>query len=477
MPPSEVQWQPSLVVLASGLVLGALLVWWVRRRGGPTGPPVPEARPLELRDLDGRVAVLLRQLRELDEAAAKRTPEQLARERYALELEAARALQAREALEPVAPAPSPGATPSGAGAARGFLWGVASAAALAALLFFVWRSAERRPEGGGVTGTIPGGAPGGMRGSSASGDAPAAAPADDERTTELRAILAKNPEDVDTRLDLARHFLTRRDLMGVWTETQQILERKPGNPRALSYQALVRLAMGQGEVAVTMLQQAIAKAPDLLEARQNLAFVYASLGRAQEAEAAVAEVARRSPEEADRLRQALAQLAQARASGAAEPGAANPHEGVAMPGAAPETANPHEGDAIPGAAEPAPAVTATTTGSAPKGVRAGVFGWIEVDASVAARVRPGTVIFLTVREAGVAQGPPVAVKRLESGAFPLQFELGSADSMMGQPLPARMRIDARADSDGDPMTRPATDPAGHADGVELGRTGVRIALR
>ena len=322
MPPSEVQWQPALVVLASGLVLGALLVWWVRRRGGPTGAPVPEARPLELRDLDGRVAVLLRQLRELDDAATKRTPEQLARERYALELEAARALQAREALEPVAPAPSPGAAPSGAGAARGFLWGVASAAALAALLFFVWRSADERPEGGGVTGTIPGGAPGGMRGSSAPGDAPAAAPAaapaDDERTTELRGILAKNPEDDDTRLDLARHLLTRRDLMGVWTETQQILERKPGNPRALSYQALVRLAMGQGEVAVTMLQQAIAKAPDLLEARQNLAFVYASLGRTKEAEAAVAEVARRSPEEAERLRQALAQLAAARASGAAE---------------------------------------------------------------------------------------------------------------------------------------------------------------
>jgi hypothetical protein len=87
------------------------------------------------------------------------------------------------------------------------------------------------------------------------------------------------------------------------------------------------------------------------------------------------------------------------------------------------------------------------------------------------------VIFLTVREAGVSQGPPVAVKRLESGGFPLQFELGTADSMMGQPLPARMRIDVRADSDGDPMTRPASDPAGFADSVELGRTGVRITLR
>jgi len=453
MPPSEVQWQPALVVLVSGLVLGALLVWWVRRRGGPAAPVAPEGPPLELRDLDGKVAILLRQLRELDDAATKRTPEQLARERYALELEAARALQAREALAPAptpeGPAARPAETPAGRGAARGFLWGVSSAAALALLLFFVWQAAERRPEGGSVTGTTPGQEP--------VGGAPSPGAQEDARTAELRAVLARNPEDHDARLDLARQLLIGRDFMGVWTETQHVLEHEPGQPRALAYQALVRLAMGQGDLAVSMLQQAIAAAPDLLEARQNLAFVYASLGRKQEAEAAVAEVTRLSPEEGERIRQALAQLAEARGREPAPPAGEDPHASVPPPSAASQS-------------EPAPA-------PGPKGVPAGVFGWIEADASVVARVRPGTVIFLTVREAGVAQGPPVAVKRLESGSFPLQFELGTADSMMGQPLPERMRIDVRADSDGDPMTRPASDPAGFADPVELGRTGVRITLR
>jgi hypothetical protein len=112
-----------------------------------------------------------------------------------------------------------------------------------------------------------------------------------------------------------------------------------------------------------------------------------------------------------------------------------------------------------------------------QGQPSGVFGWIEADASVAGRIRPGTVVFLTVREAGVAQGPPVAVKRLTAEGFPLQFELGTADSMMGQPLPERMRIDARADSDGDAATRSESDPKGFADGVALGRTGVRIPLK
>jgi tetratricopeptide (TPR) repeat protein len=421
-----------------------------------------------LRDLDGRVESLLAQLRELEATAAKRTPDQLARERYALELEAARALQARESLArktaaASAPAPSAAAA-AGGGAARGFLWGAASMAAIALLVVLAWQSAERRPEGGSVTGTVPG------AGRSAGSDE-SAAPADaasDATLAELRARLEAEPEDHDARLDLARQLLLRRDLMGVWNETQQVLAKSPGHPRALSYQALVRLAMGQGEVAVEMLKQAIAAAPELMEARQNLAFVYASLGRTKDAEAAIAEVARRSPQDGERLREALATFERDRPARGAEAGA-DPHADVAPP-ASGSGADPHADVAPPAAAagvQPAPAGPGS----------AGVFGWIEADATVARRVPAGTVVFVTVRPAGVAQGPPVAVKRLVSESLPLQFELGAGDSMMGQPLPDPMRIDVRADSDGDPMTRPASDPSGHADAVALGKTGVRIVLR
>jgi tetratricopeptide (TPR) repeat protein len=433
MPPGDVQWQPALLVLVFGVILGTALVAWVRRRGGAEAR-VPQAAPLELRDLDGRLESLIAQLRELDLLAAKRTPEQLARERYALELEAARALMARE---PLAREAGAAAAPAPAGAARGFLWGVGSTAAVAALVVFVFQSAEQRPEGGSVTGNTP-----------AMGGAPAEAPApDDPETAQLRAAVAQEPENLDARLALARQLLVRRDLMGVWNETQQVLQRNPGHPRALSYQALVRLAMGQGEMAVDMLKQAIAAEPDLLEAHQNLAFVYASLGRTKESEAEIAEVGRRSPAEAERLRQALAQVRSEPSGGGSEQ---NPHEGIATAGGS--------------------AAAGSDSGK-------GVFGWIEADAGTAARVAPGTAVFITVRPAGMAQGPPVAVKRLESGAFPLQFELGAGDSMMGQPLPDSMRIDVRADSDGDPMTRPDTDPKGFADNVAVGRTGVRLTLK
>jgi tetratricopeptide (TPR) repeat protein len=458
MPAGSVNWEPTLVVLTSGVVIGLLLVLWVRRRASAApAAPTGETTPLELRDLDGRVAALLVQLRELEDAAAKRTPEQLARERYALELEAARALQSRDALASrVKAAPAPQAAAAPAGAARGFVWGAVTSAVVAVMLFLVFQAAERRPEGGSVTGSVGGDRPRG-------GMAPSGAPAEeaevpaDARTLELRASLAKSPEDHDTRLELARHLLMQRDLMGVWNETQYVLERQPRHARALTYQSLVRLAMGQGDVAVAMLKQAIAAEPDLLEARQNLAFVYGNLGRTKEAEATVAEIARRSPAEAERLRQALAQLSASRQQ---EP-PTEAHADVPPPSATAE------------------AQAAASTAPAAAGPGGAVFGWVEADAAVVARIRPGTVIFLTVRAAGVSTGPPAAVKRLESSSFPLQFEVGAGDSMMGagQPLPERVRIDVRADSDGDPMTRPASDPAGFVDGVALGKTGVRIALK
>ena len=461
MPPEAVDWQPAIVVLASGLVLGALLTLWLRRRGVAAGAEPHAALPLELRDLDGRVAALFVQLRELEEAAAKRTPEQLARERYALELEAARALQARDAaavkLEPKASAAAP-APAHPAGGARGFLWGALSSAAVALLVFYVSQSATQRQEGGSPTGTGMGSAP---RAAAGGNDAP-----EDARTTELRQTVAKNPDDLDARLELARQLLGQHDLMGVWNETQYVLERQPGHARALSYQSLVRLAMGQGDVAVSMLKQAIAADPKLIEAHENLAFVYTSLGRTKEAEAAVAETTRLSPEDGERLKHALVQVAASRRDRASSPEGVKAHADVPPPA-----------DEAQAEAPPAPA-----PGGAPPaaGARAGtgaVFGWIEADASVSARIGSGSVIFLTVRPAGVSQGPPVAVKRLSPGRFPLQFEVTAQDSMMGQALPESVRIDVRADSDGDPLTRPASDPAGFADGIALGRTGVRITLK
>src|SRR4051812_40276542 len=145
------------MVLGIGLVAGAALVWRVLTASKARAE---EPASLEIRDLTGKSEALIVQLRELEDTASKRTPEQLARERYALELEAARAflaLDERAKEAPRAPTPeTPAAAPARSGpdraAVRGFLWGMATATSVLLLAFFVYQSASPRAAGGSVTG-------------------------------------------------------------------------------------------------------------------------------------------------------------------------------------------------------------------------------------------------------------------------------------------------------------------------------------
>ncbi len=136
-------------------------------------------------------------------------------------------------------------------------------------------------------------------------------------------------DEVEARLAQARDHLAQQDLMALWKDTQFVLQREPGNPRALSYQALVRLAMGQADVAEAMLKRAIAAAPDLLDAHLHLAVVYARTGRKAEAESTLRGAMSRFPEHRENLQALMAQLSQE--DEAPNPNAAGAHEGVAPP--------------------------------------------------------------------------------------------------------------------------------------------------
>jgi hypothetical protein len=381
-------------------------------------------------------------------------------------------------LEKAAPSAAPAvmtATPEGApaaagtpaapldgGAMRGFLWGTATAAAIGLLLFFVTRAATPREEGGSVTGTA--GAlstperEGPMMGGGTMGGAPTG-----------------GPEDIEARLDQARANLAQQNLMGVWNDTQFVLQKEPGHPRALSYQALVRLAMGQADVAESMLKQAMASAPDLLDAHLHLAVVYARSGRSAQAESTLRGAMSRFPEHRANLEALMQELAREAAAGP-DPGAADAHAGVAppddvhagvgAPGAGMETA-----DGRPGAA---PRMGAEPSGAAMPGRLSGV---VELDAAQRGRVGGGGTVFVTIRAAGVTSGPPVAVQRFSASSLPASFTITTADSMMGQELPESVYIEARLDPDGDPMSRAATDPTARLDGVKLGSTGLRLVLK
>jgi hypothetical protein len=86
------------------------------------------------------------------------------------------------------------------------------------------------------------------------------------------------------------------------------------------------------------------------------------------------------------------------------------------------------------------------------------------------------VLFLVARTAGA--GPPLAVKRIEAPAFPLDFELGPGDRMIASmPFAGAMLITARLDSDGNATSRSPGDLQGSAAAaVEPGARGVEIVL-
>ena len=421
--PGAVDWLPGLLVLAAGLVGGFLLV----RRAAPSAAPAPVgAHGIELRDLLARRDALIDHLRELTEPAGR------SGERARLEREAARVLREIDRLG-AAPAPPPArARPAPTEASprpdratlKGFLWGTGSAAAIGLLLFLASRSATEREAGGSVTGEVPGSAA--------------------DELVQLQTAVQRNPEDVDARMALARAALARQDMMTVYDQTRAVLEKSPGHARALSYQAVVRLAMGQADVAEQMLRRALENEPDLLEGYIHLSLVHLRQGRLDVAQADIEEAARRHPAQAPRLRSLWAEM-RAQADSSPEggaPGAEDPHAGLPEPGG---------GGAI-----------------------GGIAGTLELEGGVAPA--SGAIVFVTVRPANVTSGPPIAAKRLPAVSFPLAFEVGPGDSMMGQALPDRVRVEARVDGDGDPLTRDPTEPVASADDVRVGSTGVRLVL-
>lgn len=132
------------------------------------------------------------------------------------------------------------------------------------------------------------------------------------------------------------------------------------------------------------------------------------------------------------------------------------------PGAATAPALPATGPATGFAAGPAaePADAAQT-----------IRGTIEAPAGTG-----GGVLFLFVRAAGAAGGPPLAVQRIPSPSFPLEFAIGPQDAMMdGGPFPERVTIEARLDGDGNAMTEGPEDLSARTE-ASPGATNIGLAL-
>jgi cytochrome c-type biogenesis protein CcmH len=404
-------WLSAIGILLAGLVLGFMFIYaFVRRRGSAAA-----ADGVELRDLEAKRDALLQQLREVGDDAE---------ERARLEVETAQVLRAidernvatgfspsRDGLKPVTTSSSTGLRHE----RKGFLWGAGSVAALAFLGYFGYRALQPKD-----VAPAPQAAP--MQQPAAQADAAIQA---------LEARVQKTPDDLALRLELTHAYLDRENLMGVFEQTQYILQKSPNDAQAQTYQALVRMAMGQSDSALELLKSATKNDPSLVDAWVTLAWYYTQVGNRAEARAAIDQAIKRHPEQKPRLTETLQEMESQKPSAVAASGLPDAH----------------------------PPVDASPAGGA-------IAVTVNLDAGKAAL--QNAVLFVMARPEGVSTGPPIAVKRIPASAFPVTVDLGSADSMMGQQFPPKVRIEARLDSDGNVMTKDPNDLRAAQDGVGLG---------
>ncbi len=433
---ADFSWTPPLVVLALGAVAGAVVVVTrVRQKPAPESPKVSSHES----DLKRRYDALIRRL------AEGAGPE----ERTAIEIEAAQVLREMEtgkgpgsaaaAAAPAQTAPAAPAAVRPTSAWAGFAYGVLTMGVLGGLFYLASQGSTERSSGGAPTG-------GNGMGPAAS-EAPQTSAADDANLKALEEAVRKSPTDVAQRIELVRAYLQRRDLMAVFDQTKAVLEIEPGNPYALTYQALVRVAMGQAPQAETMLVEVIKKNPGIEDAYIHLAIARLQLGNKKGAEEAIQAGQKQFPEDKEQLAQVFAQIS----SPSAEAGAEAPAEH-------PEVAPPAMGEgAGPAASSSAGLVVVVDL---PKGVT----------------VPSDAILFVIVREAGLESGPPSAVKRVPATNFPITVTITEKDSMAGEGLPGLVRIDARVDRDGDPLTKDPQDPMASEENVRPGGGQVLLVL-
>jgi hypothetical protein len=90
----------------------------------------------------------------------------------------------------------------------------------------------------------------------------------------------------------------------------------------------------------------------------------------------------------------------------------------------------------------------------------------------------GDGVLFVIARSGSGGGPPLAVRRLPVGPFPVEFEIGPTDVMIaGRPFVGPITLSARVDRDGNPMTRDPDDAvAVLPEPVEPGARDVDLTL-
>lgn len=132
---------------------------------------------------------------------------------------------------------------------------------------------------------------------------------------------------------------------------------------------------------------------------------------------------------------------------------------------------------------PSAASSAKTTpygdmASAPKSTFQGLIasGTVDVSPEFTDKLNPDWTLYVIARPA--AGGPAIAAKRGNKVTFPYTFEMTEKDIMMGDPQAGMpITVEARFDSDGDPITKAPQDLFGKTQTpVDTGAKGVNVVM-
>ncbi len=385
-------WGPPVVVLLLALVVALAALLFFQARGSAS--PMPAAD--RVRELAARKEILLDELRELEADRHKLDPDTLAAQREALIASAADVL--READAPAAPEPARATAPRSRTAIAG--WLVGAVAFFALLGLGLSKFSSPRKDMGDEAG------------------APMAAPAGPSpEALAAQATLAQDPNDLAALNTMTHEALRTRDVQSAMSWLDRARAIDPNDAEVQTHLAVLQIAVGMGDRAATSLDKALASKPDLGEAHVWKGVVALQKGDQTAAKASfdrALAIANTPPD----LKAMTAEIEQQMAAG---------NIPAAGSSAAPAPAEP------PAAAGP------------PK-----VSGTVSLGGAAAPA---GGTLFVIARRAKEAVGPPVAVTRMPTPAFPATFALGEANMMLGGTWPDDVYLEARIDMDGNVMSK------------------------
>lgn len=258
----------------------------------------------------------------------------------------------------------------------------------------------------------------------------------------LQQALQENPNDLKALNRLTEIALGREDLQTALQYNLAAIEVSPEDPTARVYRSVLRAFIGRRQEALTDLDAVIAASPDF-----TLAYIYKGLLLLEQSPAESVVVLEKASALAPTDPQLMQLLAEARRRASEAPQGSTPANAPVAPAAQPTAASG--------------SVLASGT----------------ITLADAAKAGSGT-LFLSIKSP--QGGPPVAAKKLPPGPFPMEFSLTSADiTPMGgmRPMPETFVLTIRLDSDGDPLSRPETDPVYVMEEVTPGSGGIKAALQ